>query len=363
MKLRGISLQPFTLPLRTPLVTSRDRYTVRSGVLVRVEIDDGVVGLGEAMPLEAFGTEGLETATQVLALLGTQVAGWELEASAQGVNEFVTGLPGLASTPAARHGLESALLDAVSQLHGRTLAQELHPFPAESVQVNALLMGATPELLEEEADEARRAGFWTFKLKVGGRPLSEDMERLAAVRRAVGSARIRIDPNGCWSVEDAILSLRELAFFELELCEQPVPAANLDGLRLVHEQSPIPIAADEALTQPGAMEELVEASSGPGVSALVLKPMTLGGPLAALELARRAERAGVKVYVTSSFDGPVARMTAVQLAAAMPASGMAHGLAVGRFFEGPEPAELTPKVGAIFVPQGRGLGIRWSPVA
>ena len=89
-----------------------------------------------------------------------------------------------------------------------------------------------------------------------------------------------------------------------------------------------------------------------------LKPMLLGGLLRALELARRAMQRGLRVIVTTSLDGAIARAGAAHLAAAVLAQGPqpAAGLATGRLLESdlcPDP--LAPRDGVVRIPDKPGL--------
>ena len=85
-----------------------------------------------------------------------------------------------------------------------------------------------------------------MKVKVGGGPLDDDADRVAAVRAALGPAgRIRLDANGAWDVDAAVAALDRLAGFDLELVEQPV--ADLADLARVRRRVAVPVAADESL--------------------------------------------------------------------------------------------------------------------
>lgn len=357
IRLHALTLKPLWLPLRAPLVTARERYLAREGLLLMLEDEEGRCGLGEAMPLPSFGTETLASTVDILGRFASRIAGKEVGSTPGEVDAFLRDLGGLSAVPAARHGLEVALLDLAGQVRGLPIRALLGAPPVELIRVNALLAGPTMELLARQARAARDEGFGVVKVKIGGHVLARDEEALAAVRKGGGEEiRVRLDPSAAWTEAEAIEALGVLARFDPELCEQPVAASEIASLGRVRAQVRIPIAADEALAEPGAAEALLNAGEGPRVDALALKPMVLGGLLPALELARRAARVGVASYVTSSLDGPVARTAAVHLAAALPPSPYVHGLAVGALFCDPGPEWLQPRGGAIAVPTGPGLG-------
>jgi len=152
-------------------------------------------------------------------------------------------------------------------------------------------------------------------VKVGARGLDADIERLRAVRRAVGGdVSLRADANGAWDRETAREAVERLAPLDLAYLEQPLPADDLDGaaaLRTVGERcryrhrprSPVPIALDESLATRG-LDAVLDADAA---DAVVLKPMALGGPDRALAAARRAREAGVEPVVTTDRRGRRAR--------------------------------------------------------
>jgi L-alanine-DL-glutamate epimerase-like enolase superfamily enzyme len=248
--------------------------------------------------------------------------------------------------PAARHAVELARLDLQAQREGVPLARLLDRRAPLHVPASALLVARTMPELAREARRAAADGFRTVKLKVGFD--DDDFARTAVVRDSVGpSIALRLDANGAWDAPRALQRLRELAPLGIELCEQPTP--DLRGL----EASPIPIAADELVARDpaGALER---------AQIVVLKPMLLGGVLAAWELARRALQRGRRVIVTTALDGTIARAGAAHLAAAVLAHGPqpAAGLATGRLLVNDICADaLAPRGGVVRIPDVPGLGL------
>ena len=315
-------------PYRLRLASAVRGTSERVGFVVRV-LDGARTGLGEAAIVPEVGTETLEEAERALARAPLRLD--ELDA--------------LASCPAARHGIELALLDLAAQREGVPLARLLAPQAPLQIPVSALLVAqALPEL----AGEARRAvaeGFLTVKIKVGR---EDACARARTVRDAVGPrVRLRIDANGAWSLAQALRLLHQLAPLDLELCEQPT--ISLEGL----DGSPVPIAADELVV---AAPELALQRA----QVLVLKPMALGGLLPALRWAVRARELGRAVLVTTSLDGAIARAGAAHLAAAVLADGPqpAAGLATGRLLLDDVCADaLAPLGGFVTLRSVPGLGL------
>ena len=349
MRIVSAVLQPYRLRLREPLRTARGTVRERRGILLRVRWDDGVEGLGEAAPLPGFGGEPLEQSRQTLERLTVRLRGARLDTDGL---EALAGA--LTETPAARAAVEVAALDAAGKRAGRSVARLLAGEPAPSVAVNALLGADTPRALAARARASRARGFTTLKLKVGGRSLAHDVERVQAVRDAVGpGVAIRLDANRAWSETEAARALERLEPAKPELLEEPLVAATPDAWARLRRHSPTRLAADESLRCEADAVRLIEAGA---VDVLVLKPAWLGGLRSPLRIARRAAGEGVACYVTSALDAAIGRAAALQLAAALDGP-FASGLSTGDRLTS-DLARLPGAAGGrILVPSGAGLGL------
>ena len=167
-------------------------------------------------------------------------------------------------------------------------------------------------------------GVETFKVKVGEN-LEQDIARLVKVRNLRPKAKLRIDVNGDWSVNDAIANLREIYenIGPLEYVEQP--CATVEELRELKEKLKlsIPIAGDEVLrkaTDPFAIN--LEGA----VDVLMLKVQPLGGIARAHKL---AERHKLPVVISSALESAVGINYGLTLAASFPEMNFDCGLGTG----------------------------------
>ncbi len=349
-----LSIRPFKLKPRRALRAVPGELHERDGLRLELEID-GAVGQGESSPLPAFGTETLEQCRAAL-------ESFRVPGPLESVEAINGALAHLSSTPAARHGLEVALLDLLSKQRGVPLASLLGEPVRGELSSHMLIDGEDAKTLAREAEAAIARGFEAVKVKVGTRPVEHDARRLLEVRRAVGERRIRVDANARWSEADTRVALRGMQALDLELCEQPVRADDFDAMARLRGRVPGRLAADEALLVADGWKKLLgqrdDGLERPRAADVwVLKPMALGGLLPALELSRRAHAAGVDAYVTTLLDGPIARAAACHLAAVIPQQ-MAGGLATVELFDGVEPDAFTPVRGKITIPSAPGLGWR-----
>jgi o-succinylbenzoate synthase len=339
-----MTLDAFSLSLRSPLSTAAGDIDRRDGFVVRYD-HRGVTGVGEATPLAGW-TEPPEECERALDRALTAGAG----------DDHTAGMLALDGdeTPAARHGFASALLDADARADGLPLYRWFdEDRRCESVPVNATVGDADAAATAEAASEAVADGFDCLKLKVGARPVEADVERVRAVRAAVGDGpTLRLDANGGWGRDAARRAMDAMAEFDVAYVEQPLPAADLAGLADLRG-GPVDVAVDETLAR-APMADVLDASAA---DVVVLKPMVVGGPGNAYTLARRARERGLDAVVTTTVDAVVARTAAVHVAAALPdvaPCGLATAGLLGEDL-GPDPAPVAD--GRITVPQDPGIGI------
>jgi O-succinylbenzoate synthase len=203
------------------------------------------------------------------------------------------------------------------------------PWPAaarDRVPVNVTVPAVGPE--QAQAIVAA-SGCRTAKVKVAerGQAGREDIERVAAVRDALGPAgAIRVDANGGWDVPTAARMLRALSAYGLQYAEQPCATlGELAQLRLLID---IPVAADESIRR---ARDPLAVRAADAADIVVIKVAPLGGVASAL---RVAQACGLPAVVSSAVDTSVGLAAGVALAAALPELPYACGLATMSLLSG-----------------------------
>ena len=366
--------------------SARGQWQQRQGLLLRLRDRAGHEGLGEASPLPGYSPDTLEACraelTAVADALPRAAARAATAATAADDPDDVDSLIRRVRAPAARFALETALLDLLGQRTGQPLWRCLlrtgdeyagsgHAATPAPVALNAVCTATGAGEVLAQVDRARARGIECFKLKVG-RDLAREMAILEAVRAAHGDAvTLRVDANQAWTPAQARAALARLATVAPAYVEEPLaaPAARspTDQAQIPHMAQhmgalaplPVPVALDESLAYLDAavVEDLLAREL---VSALVLKPMLLGGALPCLALAARARRQGAAAVVSHLFDGPVALAACAHLALAM-----RHGHACGLDRHpglAAWPAMDIPYLHAhrVVLPATPGLGVTWS---
>ena len=344
MLITGIEWQSVAVPFKRPFRTSSSLIDARYSLLVQIETDNGIIGLGEApasLTRSSASLRYLATALETVApaLLTRSLAS--------------TPFPAI-PPPALAFALETAALDCLAKSEAKPLAVFLGGSP-RPVEVNAIIGEATPAETEVLATKAVEEGFRTLKLKVGGRDLEIDEDALTRTRNAVGNAiKLRLDANQAWPENQASLALDRLAKFSPEFIEEPVTPPDIPTLSRLHRNSPIPIAADESVENAQSAATLADSGA---VDILVIKLARVGGITAARSIIEHARARGLGAVLTSSLETGVGLAAALHLAAAMSipqACGLATGpLLTHDLLQTP----LSPDSGFLITPDSPGLGI------
>lgn len=352
------------LPLATPLATANGPINERTIWALAISDDAGHIGLGEAAPLPEFGSETLVACREALnrcltSLKADFLTSWLERGRPDAPLGAMEKL--LAGAPCARQAIEGALIDLLAQQLERPLAALLASSagknaPTTRIPVNALL-GGSITAVAEAAMQLSRGGFSCFKLKVGGDGnLGQDIERVYAVREAIGgTTKLRADANGSWSLDQALEFAVETGDANLEFCEQPMAAADLEGHGTLRRRTGMKIAVDESVRSAADIGRVAAAQAA---DVVVIKPMFLGGWRPTLQAVQLARSCGLDVVITTTLDGAIGRAHATHYTAALDLGERAHGLATGILLaEDITDAPLTIETGFINLTSTPGLGI------
>ncbi len=338
-----LEIERRSLALSTPLQSSYGAVAERDLLIVALTGEDGVTGYGEAAPLEPYDGVSVEYAKRVLENYRPALA----RSTDMNGAQVIDACRSIEDLPAALAGIDLALWDRAGRRAGKPVASLLSDDPATSVPVNATLSALDRAGVAEQAARAVGEGFECLKIKVG---IGDDAGRVAATRAAAGpSAKLRLDANGAWSVEEAVRTIEALSPAGLELVEEPTH--GLHGMRAVRERVAVRVAIDETAAEPGAL--------GAGVADAVCLKISRCGGIAGLLVAATLVRAhGAQVYLASTLDGPLGVAAALHAAAALASRGpIEHcGLATLGMFGGLEDP-LPARGGMIALPSAPGLGV------
>ena len=206
---------------------------------------------------------------------------------------------------------------------------------------SSIKVNATMPALNGESEIARILatfpGCSTVKIKVGTNH-EQDLARIASVRKLQPEAKIRIDVNGLWSVDQATKFLEVCGV--IEYVEQP--CATIEELRELKKRIEVTIVGDEILRK---SSDPFEVDLQGAVDVLMLKVQPLGGIMRATKLAQHHK---LPVVVSSALESAVGISYGLKLAASLPDLNYACGLATGSLLSS-NVAELAINSGEIAV--------------
>jgi D-arabinonate dehydratase/D-galactarolactone cycloisomerase len=325
-------------------------------VIVEIETDEGVTGVGEA--LARLG--GSASKSLVDDLIGPALLGAD-PLNIEGLWQRLFNLMRLRGHTRgyfveALSGIDIALWDIAGKVAGVPIHRLLYGCGRTELPVYASsIFWDSPPAMAATAEELAAQGFDAIKIKVG-QGVEQDVECLKVIRRAVGeSVRLTVDANGAYGVSDAIRLARKMERFDVRWFEEPVPADDLAGYATLAARTDIPIAAGEAEFSIYGVKELLTR----GVRVIQPDVGRAGGITESRRIAAFAEAFHVPYAPHTGASSAVCMAASLQVAAAAP-NFLVYEHMVG---ENPLATVLLtealpePKTGVITVPQGPGLGI------
>jgi len=328
-------------------------------VLVRIETDQGVVGLGEAPADIGFFGQFLEGVLYAINdYLGPQLVGQspcDIEALMERID--------YRENSCAKSGIAMALHDLVAKAQGISVAELLGVRQRERIPVAIEIAGGSPEDMANACVKYMKQNVRAFKPKIGAYP-EDDIERLKAIRAAIGpDCSMRADANRGYSVEEAIdlCELAEEHGVGLELLEQPLVAHDLPGMAQVRQAVNIPIEADESCFSWQDAQAVIRAGAA---DVLNIKIAKAGGLHNGMKIAQLAGAAGLKCVLGTAFGMGLTIAAKLHLASAIPNfSGAVEFTELGLHgpvLKGQANTDLALPLdedGCLPVPTGPGLGV------
>ncbi|HET9490083.1 MAG TPA: enolase C-terminal domain-like protein [Methylomirabilota bacterium] len=309
--MRILTAEPFLVdvPLAAPVRGVHGTTSAQRSVLVRVTTDAGVEGWGNVDPTPGYSRVTAVDIHDTVARMAPALVG----ADPFNLHRALMIMDGLTADGfEAKAAIEMALLDA----KGRALDVPVHSLLGgaltRDVTLNAWIGTVPPEQAAREATEWLRRGFTTAKIKVAGAG-DEGIARVAAVRAAVGDAlALRVDFNESLTRAESVPVIRRLQPFKLTLVEQPIPRTDIAGLAEIRRAIDIPLMADESVTGPASLVDIIRREAADIVKVKVMKQGGLGRTRQMVECAAAA---GLRVVIGHGFGLTLSTLAEAAVAA------------------------------------------------
>lgn len=300
------------MPLEVPYKIAYETVDVAHNVFLRIVTDSSHVGYGCAAPDEMITGESVDS---VLVAIETVV-----DPTLRGCDplRFVAIVEQLKSflgeQPSVLAAVDMALFDILGKHAAMPLWKILGGYR------DCIRTSVTIGILSEretvcQANRWVSDGFQALKLK-GGLDVESDIERVMAVRKAVGDEiELRFDANQGFSVEEALHFVDETRTARLELIEQPTPRGKPDLLGRVTEGAHLAVMADESLM---TLRDAFRLASEGLADMVNVKLMKVGGISDALQINAVARSARIEVMVGCMDESALGIAAGLHMALARP---------------------------------------------
>lgn len=358
MKITKVETFQVSVPSKGDYKMARGTHDSLRSLVVRIHTDEGIVGSGEAhQGVAGYSPETTGTMDVVVSqVYGPLLVGRELVAVEQLSADLGIARRG---NLFARCAVEMALFDALGRARGLPVVAMLGGPVRTRLELSGSIGIDEPAVMAEKAATMVAAGYRTIKVKVGMPDIAADLNRVRAVRKAVGDAvAIRLDANSGYSPADALTFIRGLEDLAIDYLEQPVAAEHIDAMAKLTRLGIVPILADESVHTP---EDAYRFISAGAADAIKIKISKVGGYIPARKIIDIAESAGIKLVIGQGICSSLEAAAEAHLACAYPhvnpiAEMVGPTKLKGDLVEPP----LDLGSGYLELPEGPGLGIELS---
>ena len=357
MKIRQVRATPVRVR-RSPRFlpkTAHGEVTASEYVILEVETDEGLTGVGEVTCSprwsgeEAAGTVALVRDHLDPALRGTDPWNWAAIAARLKA--------AFGARPFLRAGIEMACLDLAGRDKGLRVVDLLGGAHREEIATKFVLPGRETAVVRDMARDLRTFGVPVVKVKVG-LGAADDIARVAAVREELGpDVRLTVDANEGWQPEEARIALVGLADLGVEAVEQPLPRSAWRASAALRARTSAALVGDESIW---AVADVITAADTGAFDLVSIYPGKCGGLRSTAVLAEVAATSGLGVTFGSNLELGIG------------AAALAHAIAATPVLSPVVPSDLIGPLyfessliaddsfvgwGSALLPSGPGLGV------
>ena len=320
MKIAEVRTTAVNVDYREPERWSQGHRLGITGIVVEIETDQGLVGLGESVPAPSP-----EVTIAAIRSITPRLLGQDPRQVSRRWRDIQT-VGGWGAFPhpgnAALAGIEIACWDLI----GKSLGVPVHALFGGRVRDHVEFMAFVPyhpdtRRIEAEARRYAAEGYRTLYIK-GGFGEAADLAAMEAMRIGGGPGKLlRIDPNENWTGDVAVRMVHELRNFDIQYIEQPTRLDRLEEMAVLRRRSPIPIAANQASWLNHNILDIVSTGAA---DVVMTDPWQAGGLAAFHKAAGLCEIAGVPLVYHSFAPLSIATRAVMQVLASSTACNYAH---------------------------------------
>lgn len=315
-----VTYHKYILDFKRPSGTSRGVMTQKETWFIILE-KDGKKGIGECGILRGLSADDrpdYEAKLQWTCAnihLGKEVL-WEA----------------LIEFPSIQFGVEMAFQSLASETPFLLFPSEFTD-GTKSIEINGLIWMGEAEFMKQQIEEKLAQGFGCVKLKIGAIDFEKELQLLGGIRENFSpeQVEIRVDANGAFALEKALVKLNQLSEFKLHSIEQPIPKNNADSMAELCETTPLPIALDEELIGVFSLAEKEQLLQKIRPQYIILKPSFVGGFRGTQEWIALAEKYQIGWWITSALESNIG-LNAIAQWTFLQQNSMPQGLGTGALY-------------------------------
>lgn len=353
MKITDIRVGIIRIPLKTPFITALRRVDTAEDLVVQVITDDGHTGWGNAPATVVItGDSHASVASAITDIIGPRILGMDIddrEAILQRIQHSMV------HNTSAKAALDIAVHDLFGQKYNLSLYRFFGGLRPRITSDLTISLGS-PDQMVQDVQKAIKAGYTNLKLKVGV-DAALDIQRVRAIRQAAGpDITIRLDANQGWKPKEAVRTIHRMedAGLDIELIEQPVAAADIEGLKFVTDHVDTPIMADESAFSPNDVSHLLATRA---CDLINIKLMKAGGLGPASRIAAMAQASGIDCMMGCMLESKIGITAAASLSAGNPAIVINDLDAADLMADDPIAGGISYDKNELILPEAPGLGI------
>jgi len=350
LTIESIEIYKSPIKLKDPFKISLGILTHAENVIVKINTNKGLTGYGECSPFMTINGESIDTCFIVAQYLA-QILKWKNPLDIRSCSLAMDGV--IFGNSSIKSAFDIALYDIAAQDAGLPLYALLGGNKTKEIITDYTVSIDDPQKMADDAAKIKANGFQVIKVKLGQH--ENDVERIRMIREAVGmEIPLRIDANQGWDVPTATRILNELAPYNIQHCEEPIPRWNYMELAGLRKQSPIKIMADESCCDQHDAKRLIDLEACDYFNVKLGKS---SGIFNALKIVQLAEEKGIKIQLGGFLESRLAFTAAAHLALASDAIVYYDFDTPLMFVEDPVTGGITyDGKGVVTVPDTPGLG-------
>ena len=306
MKINKIYIERYEKSFISNIKLGNQYFKKRSGWYIKIYANQ-YCGVGEAAPIPLISIEDYDATGY--ALEGFKLALEGIDYDVQLEELLLLSKTHGFNVPSAEFAIEAAIYDLFSQANNQSVAQYLNDNALDLININSINHSQSTIAIGDTK---------VLKVKVDEKNIFSIKDRIdEALKPYSYDTKIRIDFNGGLDLTKAIRVCKELESYNIDYIEQPLPKENIEDFYELRLTTSIPIALDESVTDYDSVDNIINLGAA---DVLIVKPTITGSYDEIKKIVKLANKEGLRVVVTSSFETSIAQKYILNIISALQVS-------------------------------------------